>query len=311
MTVTTGATRAVGRAPRRSALHAGRSALGSGLYLLPAALVLAALSIYPLADLVRMSLSEVGPTNLIGDWPFTGAENFAKVLSDDGFWLATRLTAQFTLVILVSNLVLGYFFAVVLARGGRIADIALSLMVLVWALPPLVSGSVWKFLLAGDGAVNAIITALGLPKVNWLSSPDLAMWSVSLVAAWASLPFAVLIIRGGLLGVPSEVLEAAAIDGANGAQMHLRVVVPMIRATLVVLITLSVLYAFRSFDFVYVMTAGGPGTVTATLPYVAYQTAFKTYSFGIGGAIAVLSMIVVVVLAVPYILGVRKEGERS
>lgn len=306
MTVTTQASRIAKRTPSDA-----RSALGAGLYLLPAAIVLAALSIYPLAELVRMSVSDVGPTNLIGDWPFAGAENFAAVLQDDAFWLATRVTAQFTVVILVSNLVLGYFFAVVLSRGGRIADIALSVMVLVWALPPLVSGSVWKFLLAGDGAVNAVIAAVGLPRVNWLSSPDLAMWSVSFVAAWASLPFAVLIIRGGLLGVPREVLEAAAIDGANGWQIHARVVVPMIRATLVVLITLSVLYAFRSFDFVYVMTSGGPGTVTATLPYVAYQTAFKTYSFGVGGAIAVLSMIVVVVLAVPYILGVRKEGQHS
>lgn len=306
MSTTTGDVR---RAPARRLTGPAREALGSGLYLLPAAVVLAALSIYPLVELFRMSLSDVGPANLIGDWNFVGLDNISAALRDDGFWLAARLTAQFTAVILVSNLVLGYFFAVVLSRGGRIADVALSIMVLVWALPPLVSGSVWKFLLAGDGAVNAIITSIGLERVNLLSSPDLAMWSVSMVAAWASLPFAVLIIRGGLIGVPAEILEAASIDGAGGLRLHARIVVPMIRATLVVLITLSVLYAFRSFDFVYVMTQGGPGTTTSTLPYSAYQTAFRTYSFGAGAAIAVLSMIVVVILAIPYILGVRKEGK--
>ncbi|MGQ2914212.1 carbohydrate ABC transporter permease [Microbacterium aurantiacum] len=300
-----------GREARTRRSTALKSVFGSSAYLLPAAIVLAALSIYPLIELVRMSLSDVGPGNLIGEWDFVGLANIVEVLNDDGFWLAVRVTAQFTMVILVSNLLLGYFFAVVLSRGGRLADTALSIMVLVWALPPLVSGSVWKFLLAGDGAVNAILTSVGLAPVTWLSSIDLAMWSVSLVAAWASLPFAVLIIRGGLMGVPREVMEAAAIDGAGGLQMHARIVVPMIRSTLVVLVTLSILYAFRSFDFVYVMTAGGPGTTTATLPYAAYQTAFRTYSFGAGAAIAVLSMIVVVILAVPYILGVRKEAQAA
>lgn len=294
---------------RRSTGRAERGSWQASVYLLPAAVILAALSIYPLIELVRMSVSDVGPRNLIGDWPLIGGVNFGEVLADDGFWEAAQATALFTGVILVSNLVLGYYAALVLSRGSWLADFVLSLMVLVWALPPLVSGSVWKFLLSGSGAVNAVLQAVGLPSVNWLSSPQLSMWSVSMVAAWASLPFATLIIRGGFLSVPVDILEAATLDGANVRQINLRVIVPMIRPTLAVLVILSVLYAFRSFDFVYVMTQGGPGTVTTTLPYLAYQTAFKTYSFGLGATVAVLSMVVVVVLAIPYILGVRKEEQ--
>ena len=112
---------------------------------------------------------------------------------------------------------------------------------------------------------------MGVDKVDWLSDPDLALWSVSLVAAWASLPFAVLILRGGLLSIPQEVFEAAAIDGAGPFRLAFRVVLPLLRPTLMVLVILVVLYAFRSFDFVYVMTSGGPGTVTTTLPFLAYQ----------------------------------------
>ena len=184
---------------------------------------------------------------------------------------------------------------------------ALRIMVFVWALPPLVSGSVWKFLLAGNGAVNAVLGVVGIDSVDWLSSPQLAIWSVSLVAAWASLPFAILIIHGGMLGVPQDVLEAARIDGAGYVRMSRHVVIPILRPTLMVLTVLVILYAFRSFDFVYVMTLGGPGTATTTLPYLAYDTAFKTYEFGVASGVALISMLVVVILSIPYVLGVRSE----
>lgn len=276
-------------------------------YLLPAVVVCALLCVYPLVQMVRMALSDVGPVTLIGDWEFVGLANLREIAGSSAFWDAARATAVFTGVLLVVDLALGYLAATVLARKSRLTDAVLSLMVLVWALPPLVSGSVWKFLLAGDGAVNTVLGFVGLPGVDWLSDPDVALWAVSGVAAWASLPFAILIIRGGLLAIPQEVLEAAALDGAGPVRLATRVVIPLLRPTLTVLVILVILYAFRSFDFVYVMTAGGPGTVTTTLPYLAYQEAFKTYSFGIGGAIASVSMVVVALLAIPYILGVRKE----
>lgn len=278
-------------------------------YLVPALVVCGLLCVYPLLQMARMSVSDVGPANLIGEWPFTGTENLREVLASPPFWDAARATGIFTLVLLVIDLSVGYVAAQALARRGRLSSVVLSLMVFVWALPPLVSGSVWKFLLAGDGAVNALLERAGMERVDWLSNPDLALWSVSLVAAWASLPFAILIIRGGLLSIPTEVLEAASIDGAGPVRRAVSVILPLLRPTLMVLVILIVLYAFRSFDFVYVMTSGGPGTVTTTLPFLAYQEAFKTYSFGTGGAIAGVAMLVVVVLAIPYVLGVRREEE--
>ncbi len=280
-------------------------------YLVPALLLSAALCVFPLVQMVRMALSDVGPATLIGEWDFTGLENVREVLAEPGFWQATRATAVFTVVVLVVDLVVGYVAATVLAQRGRLASAVLSLLVLVWALPPLVSGSVWKFILAGDGAVNSVLGLVGVDKVDWLSDPDLALWSVSLVAAWASLPFAILILRGGLMSIPQEVFEAAAIDGAGPFRLAFRVVLPLLRPTLMVLVILVVLYAFRSFDFVYVMTSGGPGTVTTTLPFLAYQEAFKTYSFGIGAAVAMLSMAAVALLAIPYVRGVLREEDQA
>lgn len=301
-----------GRSDRREGRSTRWQALAAAPapYLLPAVAFAAVLSVYPLVQLARMAVSDVGPANLIGDWELVGAANFREVLADPGFWEAARATGVFTIVVLVANLTLGYLAATVLARQSRLGTWVLSLMVFVWALPPLVSGSVWKFILAGDGAVNSLLAMAGLPTVDWLSSPDVALMSVSFVAAWASVPFAALVIRGGLLGIPREVMEAAALDGAGTVRTAASVILPLLRPTLTVLVILTVLYSFRSFDFVYVMTSGGPGTTTTTLPYLAYQTAFRTYAFGIGSAVAVLSMLVVAVIAVPYVLGVRRE-ERS
>lgn len=270
-------------------------------------IILGALSVYPLVQMARMAFSEVGPTTLIGPWEFTGLANLSAILEDRLFWESLTATGIFTAVLLVIDLLVGFLGAAVLSIGSRATTIALRIMVFVWALPPLVSGSVWKFLLAGNGAVNSVLGAVGIDQVNWLSSPRLAIWSVSLVAAWASLPFAILIIHGGMLALPRDVVEAAHIDGAGFWKLSRHVIVPILRPTLTVLTVLIMLYAFRSFDFVFVMTLGGPGTATTTLPYLAYDTAFKTFEFGVASGVALISIAVVFLLAVPYMLGVRKE----
>ncbi|MAT06724.1 MAG: hypothetical protein CL424_16940 [Acidimicrobiaceae bacterium] len=278
-------------------------------YLVPAVAVLGALSIYPLIQLVRMALSDVGPTTVVGPWEFTGLTNLKDVWNDRLFRESFRATAYFTVVLLIIDLVIGYIAAAMLSStSSRAASLTLRVMVFVWALPPLVSGSVWKFLLAGNGLVNEILGLVGIGPVDWLSSPDLALLSVSLVAAWASLPFSILIIHGGMLALPRDVLEAAQLDGAGFLKASRFVILPLMKPTLTVLTVLIILYAFRSFDFVYVMTLGGPGTETTTLPYLAYDTAFKTFEFGTAAAIAVISMLVIVVVSIPYVISVRREA---
>lgn len=277
------------------------------VYLVPAIVVLGTLSVYPLIQLGRMALSDVGPTTIVGPWEFTGLDNLRKVWGDRLFRESFRSTVYFTLVLLVIDLFIGYIAAAMLSSGGKSSTFTLRIMVFVWALPPLVSGSVWKFLLSGNGLVNEVLGIAGIGPIDWLSSPDLALLSVSLVAAWASLPFSILIIHGGMLALPEEILEAARLDGAGFWKMSRHVIIPMMRPTLTVLTVLIILYAFRSFDFVYVMTLGGPGTETTTLPYLAYDTAFKTFKFGTASAIAVISMSVIVVVAIPYVISVRRE----
>jgi ABC-type sugar transport system permease subunit len=272
--------------------------------------LLAGFALYPLVVLIRMSLSDVGPTNIVGTWDFIGLSNFTAVLGESELWWSVLRTLAVALVLLVSNLVVGFVVASVLSVSGRITNVVLGIMVFVWALPPIVSGSVWKFLLNDDGAVNSALGLVGVPPVPWLSSPALALWSVAAVIAWAALPFSALILRGGLLAIPREVLEAAAIDGAGYWRTQFAIVLPLLRPTLGILAILTVLYAFKSFDFFYVLTKGGPGTSTQTLPVQSYNTAFSDFDMSTGATIAVIAMLFVALFAIPYVRSVRSEVEQ-
>jgi len=280
------------------------SSLGFGI---PAAILLVAVAIYPLVVLFRMSLSEVGPTNIIGEWPFVALDNFSAVLQEPAFWEALGRTLLLSLILLVSNLVLGFVAALIMSTPGRLTNMTMGIMVFVWALPPLVGGSVWKFLLDDRGAVNAVIGFFGLPAVNWLSSPQLALWSVAAVIAWSSLPFSTLILRGGLLGISHDIIEAAAIDGAGYWRTQRQIVLPLLRPTMWILGILTLIYSFKTFDYFYVLTQGGPGTATNTLPVMAYFSAFSQFDMSTGATVAVLSMVLVILFAIPYVRSIESE----
>lgn len=276
-------------------------------YLIAPLVLLGAISVYPLVELVRLAFSDVGPTNLIGAWQWVGFTNLAAALRNPALWQAARVTLVLTVMLLVSDLLIGFVVASVLVARSRANTTLMALMTFVWALPPLVSGSVWKFLLVTNGPVNGLLGEFGVKPINWLASPDLALLSVGLVTNWAALPFATLVLRGGMLAVPRDTIEAAEVDGAGYWQVQLRVVLPQMKATVSILAVLAVLYSFQGFNFIFALTSGGPGTATSNIPFLAYQQAFATFELSSGGAIALLAMIVIVALAIPYVLIARRE----
>jgi multiple sugar transport system permease protein len=278
-------------------------------FVAPAVVLLVAFAAYPLFVLIRMSVSDVGPTNIVGTWHFIGLANYIQVLSAPDLWFSALRTLGVAAMLLASNLVLGFLAGSILSVGGRVTNVVLGIMVFVWALPPIVSGSVWKFLLDDNGAINGLLHVVGLARVSWLSSPNLALWSVAGIIAWAALPFSALIIRGGLLAIPRDVIEAAALDGAGYWRTQFQIALPLLRSTMWILAILTVLYAFKSFDFFYVVTQGGPGTATNTLPVQSYNTAFSGFNMGLGATIAVISMLFVALFAIPYVRSIRSESD--
>jgi multiple sugar transport system permease protein len=283
------------------------------VFLLPAALFLAAFALYPLIQLLRMSVSAVSSATLNHHWSFTALDNIVRGWQSGQLTAAFARTAVFVVVVTVLGLAGGLAAAIALRSSGRTTGVLLGLMMFVWALPPVVNGSVWKFLLGDTGIVNGAIRWLGLAAkpLPFLYDQYWALASVAFVNSWAVIPFNALVFRAALMNIPEEVFEAAQLDGARPSQVTRRIIIPAVQPTTLVLTVLTVVYAFRSFDFIYVMTYGGPGDATNTLPFLAYLQAFVRFDYGLGSATAVVTVLLVLVMAVVYARGIRREETAS
>jgi multiple sugar transport system permease protein len=261
-----------------------------GVFVLPGAGYLLVFGLYPLYQLVVMSLSDVSSANVLSTWPAAGLGNFRAAVGIPQFGESLVHTLVLVAVILVVGLAGGTVAALSMERDSWAAKVALGFMVFVWAL------------LTRDGPVNAVLIELHIvaEPVPWLVRDELALLSLALVTAWTILPFSTLVLRAALLDVPRDQLEAAALDGAGPFGRFRNVVLPHLRPTVYTLAILIVVNGFRSFDLIYVMTGGGPGTATSTLPFLTYRQAFQVFQFGLGSATAVFSIAIVLVFAVVY-----------
>ncbi|MBO1752642.1 sugar ABC transporter permease [Actinotalea sp. BY-33] len=300
------------RAPVTPRARSGRQRQVRLVFLLPAAVFMGLFSIYPLIQLVRMSVSAVTVGTLNQEWVFTGLDNFSRSFSGEGAPALTR-TLVFVVVVTGLGMLLGLAAAITLRTRGRWSGFLLALMVFVWALPPVVNGSVWKFLLADSGLFNTVLLASGLrdSPVPFLYDQHWALMSVAFVNAFAVIPFNALVFRAALMNIPPETFEAAALDGASRWQEIRHIMLPSVRSSTLVLLVLTIVYGFRSFDFIYVMTYGGPGTATNTLPFLGYMQAFVRYDFGLGAATSVAAVLGVLVLAAVYARSIRREESES
>lgn len=278
-------------------------------FLVPGVAFLAVFSAVPIFQLVRMSFSEVGSATLNQEWPFVGLANYLEGFATGAMVDAIVRTVVVAAVVTAVGMGLGLAAAIALRTKGRWSAIVLAGMVFVWALPPVVNGSVWKFLFAEDGLINtlALLTPLRAEPIPFLYDPTWALISVALVTTWAVIPFNALVFRAALLGISPEIFEAAALDGATRWQEIRHIMIPAAKPTAMVLLVLTIVYGFRSFDFIYVMTYGGPGTATNTLPFLGYLQAFSRYDFGLGASTSVIAVLLVVILAVLYSRTILKE----
>jgi multiple sugar transport system permease protein len=281
------------------------------LYAIPALLLIVSLSIFPLIQLVRMSFGDVSIGTLSKKWRFIGFENFRAVTSDPNFGQILSHTVIFVGIVAGVGIIGGFAAALVINDVRVSSNFLLALMVFIWALPPIVNGSVWKFLLGGDGLVNTLLmkSSLVSSPVPFLYDTKLALYSVAIVNCWAVIPFNALVLRAAFMNIPKETTEAAQLDGVSSFQEVRHIIIPSVRPTILVLFILTVVYGFRSFDFIYVMTYGGPGNATNTLPFLGYLKAFVLFKFGEGSAIALISVLFTSVLALVYAKSVRKEEE--
>jgi multiple sugar transport system permease protein len=273
-------------------------------FVAPAALTLAALALYPGLWVLWLSLQQRIP--IFGIARFIGVDHYAFLASDPRFWNAARVTLTFTIVSVGLELALGLAVAMALQRQRRGRRLAISLMLLAWALPSVVTAKLFEWLYhPSAGLVNVL---LGGRELNWLGDPALALPGLIVADVWRTMPFVALLCYARLLTISPEIYEAARVDGAGRLATLTSITLPLLRSILLVALLFRTLDALRAFDLMYVLTGGGPANTTETLTVYAYRSLFQTLQLGFGAAIGVVIFALVMVVAAGYLRALRREG---
>ncbi len=265
------------------------------LLLLPALLFGAVAIGLPILRVVQLSLSRVYYADgLRIAWD--GAGQYARLWQDARWWVTLRNTTVFTLLSVVSEMVLGVAAALLLNRKFRGRGPARALVVLPWALPTAVMSLAWAWMFNDAfGVVNDLLRRVGIldHPLAWLGQPATAMTALVVAAVWKTAPFVTLVALAGLQGIPAELQEAAALDGLTAWQRLWHLVLPLLRPALLVALVFRIVQGFGAFDVVYVMTGGGPGGSTETVSLYAYQNYFRYLDFPYGSAVAIQGAVLV------------------
>jgi multiple sugar transport system permease protein len=204
------------------------------------------------------------------------------------------------------ELILGLAVALALQRQRVGRRLGLSLLLLAWALPSVVTAKLFEWLYhPSAGLVNVL---LGGRAFNWLGDPALALPGLILADVWRTMPFVALLCYARLLTIPPEVYEAARVDGAGRLATLTSVTLPLLRSILLVALLFRTLDALRAFDLMYVLTGGGPANTTETLTVYAYRSLFQTLQLGFGAAIGAVIFGLVMAIAAGYLRALRREG---
>lgn len=279
--------------------------------LLPALAVLVPLFAYPLYQLGLLSMFDYGQAQVSGGEPvrFVGAGNYADLIGDPTFWTVLGQTVVFAACCVVATLGVGAALAVLLTRVGRWPRLLLSFAALsAWAAPAMTGSVVWMFLFDTNlGLVNEV---LGLDGYNWLYDKNVAFALIGAVIVWHSFPFVMVTLYAGIKAIPESVLEAAAIDGATPVIAFRRIIVPMLRPLITIVVIQSIIWDFKVFTQIYVMTGGGGiAGQNLVLNVYAYQKAFASSQYGLGSAIGVVMAVILMVVTLFYLRALRRTGE--
>ncbi|WP_367320830.1 carbohydrate ABC transporter permease [Streptomyces sp. HUAS ZL42] len=281
------------------------------LFCLPGTAFLALFLAYPLFYNAWTSVHDVKLGQLLGGGgPFNGLDNYRVVVDDPAFWHSVRLSLVFTLGSLAFQFTIGFALALLFARPFPLNGLLRSLLLVAWLLPPVVSGTLFRWLLdAESGAYNALLRAVGPDSLShdWLTDPSTALAGVVLANIWVGVPFNMLLLLVGLHTIDPELHEAAAIDGAGPWQRFRRITLPLMRPVSVTVLLLGLIYTFKVFDIVFVMTGGGPVDATRVLSLYVYEVFFKFFRFGQGAAAGLLLLVVPLLTGVIYVRRLRRE----
>jgi multiple sugar transport system permease protein len=281
-----------------------------GYILVSPALFLLVLVIgFPVARTIQLSLWEYKLSQL---WKtrFVGLQNYVDLFQDPRFWNSGWNTVVYIVGTTVGIMLIGLAMALVMNRQFAGRGIVRSLILIPWAMPPIIVSRTWAWIFDGlYGIANYALQSMGIidQPIPWLNEIPDAMVAVQISAIWRGAPFAALLLLAGLQTIPSELYEAADIDGAGAWQKFRRITLPSLRSTIGVTLLFTTLNAFKAFDIIYGMTKGGPLESTETMMLYSYMHLFTFLRFGYGSASVLIIVLFCLLFSVVYVRGLKLE----
>ena len=278
------------------------------LLLAPALSITTLIVLFPAAQTIWMSVHDVilfRPRTR----PFIGMANYVAALADPVFWQSLGTSLIWVIAAVGLQFLLGLAAALLLNRRFAWRGIARALIVVPWALPSVIIGLIWTWMLDFNlGLINEIGLRLGLldQPIAWLSQPGTALAAVIVAVVWQGFPFFAVTLLAGLQAIPAELYEAASLDGAGGFAQFVNVTLPGLAGVMITALLLRMIWVANSLDLILVMTGGGPGTATQTLPLHAFLTAWSGGNYGQGSALAVMLTLLLLTVVVAYVARSRR-----
>lgn len=264
--------------------------------LLPAAIGLIVFSFVPILQAFQVSFYDA--PLLSPQRTFIGLENYVTALGDPVFIHALTNTIVYSVEVVILQVVVALILALLIRNYFPGIGIFRSAYFLPVMTSLVVVSTVWKIMYHTDnGLINSVARSFSLAPIPWLTSPDVALLSMVIVGVWKEVGFSMLVLLGGLQGIPHDLYEAGAIDGATGWSSFWNITLPLLRRAMLFVVVLATINAFKLFVPVYVMTEGGPADSTQSLVYYIYRSAFSYYKVGYASALSFILLIMVVILA--------------
>lgn len=269
--------------------------------ILPTLLVLVIFTLYPVIQLLRMSVSDIQFTDAQLMWTFVGPKHFYTMLNDAVVPDALRNTLLFVAVVVVVESTLGLILAFLVSRAKRFAGFYRAVLLIPLLIPPIAIGTMWRLMYDYNfGIINQVLGWLGMSGPTWLADPNLALPAIMVVDFWHWTSFMFLIMLAGVESLPHDLFEAGRVDGGTELQIYRYVMLPLMRPTIIVAMMLRTIFAFKVFDQIYLLTGGGPGTATEVVSLYIYKVFFGQFRLGYGAFLALVLALIMSVFVVIY-----------
>ena len=271
-----------------------------GLFLLPALLLYGVFVLIPIVQAAHYSLYDWNGMKPLSD--FIGLDNYTRALSEPAFQKAATHNAIIVVLSLVIQIPFALGVALMLNRRFKGRAVFRLIFFAPYVIAEVIAGVVWRLILQPGGLAEGVLTNVGLPDMYqpWLADPDTVLWALFVIISWKYFGFHMILMLAGLQGIPRELEEAAAIDGATRRQSIRYITLPLLGPTIRVSVFLSIIGALQLFDLVWVTTGGGPVDASNTMATYLVDWGFERFQLGYGSAVAVILFIIALIVALAY-----------